>query len=147
MYAVGKYERVNGKNHARGTVAKVIQSSNCIGEAIRGMVHTVSQISYLRISGFEGSPYKFPKYPTDKLVLLEVARQANATRRILKEKVIGVSFPMAIGDNNVYLKTPAHTKQSREELASYGLQITPFGRTFILQGWDERPTTSTTGVR
>lgn len=65
------------------------------------------RFSYLRVSEFEGPPYRLLKYLIDKMVLLEVTWQTYAIGKILRDKkFIGVSFRMMIGDNDVYFKTP-----------------------------------------
>ena len=42
--------------------------------------------SYIRVQGFSIEPYKLPRYPTDKMVLLELTRQLTTYDKIQKGK-------------------------------------------------------------
>ncbi|XP_057816359.2 uncharacterized protein LOC131029738 [Cryptomeria japonica] len=81
------------------------------------------RFSYIWIAGFDGAPLQLPRYPTDKIVLMEVARQSRSAGSLLRDsKQDGFTFPMIIGNQDVHLKTPSQAEESFAELASYGLQ-------------------------
>lgn len=51
----------------------------------------------MRIGGFEGEPYKLPRYVFDRQVLIEVCRKlAHIDKKYGEEHQIGVSFPIEL---------------------------------------------------
>ena len=57
-----------------------------------------SSISYLCLAAFEKFPLKLPRYPSNKIVLIEIVRQAievNVLSASLRKK--GYEFPMKVG--------------------------------------------------
>ncbi|XP_059070319.1 uncharacterized protein LOC131070828 [Cryptomeria japonica] len=81
------------------------------------------RFSYIRIAGSKGAPVRLLRYSTQKIVILEVARQSRSVNSLLKDKKQSrFAFPIIIGNLDVHLKSPAHAEESLAELASYGLQ-------------------------
>lgn len=56
------------------------------------------RFTYLRVGGFEGEPFKLPRYAFDSLVLIEVSRQlAHVDKRLGAKGEYGVAFPIELG--------------------------------------------------
>lgn len=59
------------------------------------------QFTYIRVAGSTVCPKRLPRYPPDKVVLLELARQLEHYDRIMKnEGKTGVSFSIIIGNDS-----------------------------------------------
>ena len=56
------------------------------------------KFTYIRIAGNTGCPMKLPRYPPNRLVVMEVARQLAHFDKIQKHKhKQGVTFPLQAG--------------------------------------------------
>lgn len=56
------------------------------------------KFTYIRVQGCSCPPYMLPRYPTDRLVLLELVRQLMAYNKVQKNKhKSGISFPISVG--------------------------------------------------
>lgn len=56
------------------------------------------RFTYLRVQGFKGCPYKLPRYPTNKMILLKVIKQLDTYEKIQRgKKKAGISFPHFVG--------------------------------------------------
>lgn len=88
------------QDSTKETSHEIICHNNEIG--VRSLVHQLPTFSYIRIQGFSTQPYKLPRYPTDKMVLLEITRQLTLYEKALKEKrMSGIEFLNSIGENKV----------------------------------------------
>ena len=59
------------------------------------------QFTYIRVAGSTVCPKRLPRYPPDKVVLMELARQLEHYDRIMRnEGKIGVSFSIIIGNDS-----------------------------------------------
>lgn len=55
------------------------------------------KFTHFRMEGFLGAPYRLPKYPNDKLVLLDITMQLCTTNKLLKDKHrVGVPYHLEI---------------------------------------------------
>lgn len=129
-YAIGQYERINDAFTMRlvklmqgGLHIRLSEQATILVQRYGAWFIQFPRFSYIRIAGFEGAPFRLPSYPTDKVILLEVARQAPPVNSLLRDKKqSGFAFPMILGNLDVHLKNPAHADESLAELASYCLQ-------------------------
>lgn len=56
------------------------------------------RFTYIRVGGFEGQPFKLPRYAFDSYVLIEVSRQlAYIDKRLGAKGDFGVVFPIELG--------------------------------------------------
>lgn len=56
------------------------------------------RFTYLLVGGFQGEPFKLPRYTFDNLVLIEVSRQlAHVDKRLGAKSESGVAFPIELG--------------------------------------------------
>ena len=83
--------------------------------------------SYIRVQGFSTEPYKLPRYPTDKMVLLELTRQLTAYDKIQKgKKKLGLQFPISIGEGKTEVCSCIKAaERSLEELHFFRLPLYP----------------------
>lgn len=78
------------------------------------------RFTYIQVQGFSSYPYRLPKYPTNKMVLLEVTRQLAAYDKIQKKKG-GLEFPIVMGDYDELCPSLATMENSTKEPLFYHL--------------------------
>lgn len=128
--AVGQYERTNDAFTMRlvrlmqgGLHIRLSKQATILVQRYGAWFIQFPRFSYIRIASFDGAPHRLPRYPTDKIVLMEVARQSRPDGILLRDsKQAQFAFPMMIGNQDVHLKTPTQAEESFAELASYGQQ-------------------------
>lgn len=81
------------------------------------------KFTYLRIQGCSSYAYRLPRYPTDRMVLLEVSRQSLEYDAIEKRrKKAKTTFPIMIGNSFETCSTISATQGLEEELQYYNLK-------------------------
>lgn len=56
------------------------------------------RFTYIRVGGFEGEPFKLPRYAFDSYILIEVCRQlAHIDKKLGTKSKSGVAFPIELG--------------------------------------------------
>jgi len=116
-FAMFVIKKLRGEFHKR--------LSNAAREFISAYGHWYTQherYTYLRIQGFTSYPYRLPRYPTNRMVMLEVTRQLLELIRLQKlKKKGGIQFPLRLGQN---LECPSLSaaEYSEIELQAYHLQ-------------------------
>jgi len=79
--------------------------------------------TYIRTEGFEEKPFMLPRYPFDKLIVLEFSRQNLNVFRMYKRKFNNkgnVRLPWAIGRYSCYSEEVVG--YSEQKLRYYGFQ-------------------------
>lgn len=79
---------------------------------------------YIRLSRFHSYTYRLPRYPTDRMVMLEVSRQLMAYDKIIKKKKKGgLHFPIVMGNSLEECPSLQAAKEVEDELQFYHLTL------------------------
>lgn len=80
------------------------------------------KFTYIRVQGFSSSPYRLPRFPIDKMILLEVTRQLSTYDKIQKKKrKAEIAFLVTLGNSIETCPSHQAVKLSEEELQFYSL--------------------------
>lgn len=129
-YAIGQYECVNDaftmhlvRLMQEGLHIRLSKQATTLIRKYGAWFIQFPRFTYIKIVGFEGTPYQLPRYPLDRLVLMEVPRQAHPAGSLLRDKKqSGFTFPVILGNLDVRFKNLVQAEESFAELASYCLQ-------------------------
>lgn len=81
------------------------------------------KLTYIRVQGCYFPPLMLPRYPTDKLILLELVRQLTTYNKVQKNKLkTKTSFPVSLGKSLKVCPSLQSTEKIDEEFMSFSLQ-------------------------
>lgn len=81
------------------------------------MVYSISQADLHQIARYSSCPCRLPKFPTNKMILLEVTRQLSMSDKIHKRKrKAGIIFPIILGNSIETCPSIPSAEGSEEEL-------------------------------
>lgn len=86
------------------------------------LVYPFPKLTYIRIQGCSCPPYMLPRYPTDKIVLLEFVRQLTTYDKVQKNKhKIGIAFCILVKQSFEVCPSLQAVEKAEEELRSHFL--------------------------
>lgn len=93
------------------------------------------KFTYLRLPRYDSYVYKLPRYPTNRMILLELSRQLVAYDKIIrKKKKGGLHFPIVLGNSLEECPTLQVAKEAEDELKFYKLTLHTSGQDFDPRG-------------
>lgn len=81
------------------------------------------KFTYLRLSGHHSYAYQLPRYPTNRMIMLEVSRQLIAYDKIIRKKKRGLHFPIVMGNSLEECPSLQAAKEEEDELQFYHLTL------------------------